>query len=115
MSKIKKINRVEESDTQIDYDKLRLDVLKSLADGRGIECKPTKDEIIKNLKLDDEGKYIRPVTYQKQPDGSFIIGISINDSKSLVEIGKMVEKNIAKNMSVYSNHRLHYTSKQKLS
>ncbi len=113
MSKIKRLP-VQESDESLDYEKLRLDVLKSLVDGRNIECKQTKDEMIKHLKLDDEGKYIRPVTYQKQPDDTFIIGIAINDSKSLQEIGKFVEKNIAKNMGLYCNDRIHYISKQKL-
>jgi hypothetical protein len=35
----------------VDYDKLRLDVLKSLIDGRDIECKQTKEEIIKTKKI----------------------------------------------------------------
>jgi len=78
MSKIKRLP-IQESDEPIEYEKLRLDVLKTLVDGRNIECKQTKDEMIKHLKLDDEGKYIRPVTYQKQSDETFIVGIAIND------------------------------------
>jgi hypothetical protein len=113
MSKIKRIP-VQESDEPIEYEKLRLDVLKSLVDGRNIECKHTKDEMIKHLKLDDDGKYIRPVTYQKQSDDTFIVGIAINDGKSLQEIAKFVEKNIAKSMGLYCNDRIHYISKQKL-
>jgi hypothetical protein len=113
MSKIKRLP-IQESDEPIEYEKLRLDVLKSLVDGRNIECKQTKDEMIKHLKLDDEGKYIRPVTYQKQSDETFIVGIAINDGKNLFEMGKLVEKNIAKSMGLYCNDRIHYISKQKL-
>lgn len=113
MGKIKRIERAEDTEN-IDYEKLRLDVLKGLVDGRNIECKQTKEEMIKHLKMDDEGKYIRPVTYQKQPDNTFIVGIALNDGKSLIEIGKFVEKNIAKSMGLYCNDRIHYISKQKL-
>ncbi len=113
MSKIKKIQRVEEVG-EIEYEKLRLDVLKGLIESRNIECKQTKEEIIKHLKLDDEGKYIRPITYQKLPDDTFIVGISLNDGKNLQEMGKLVEKNISKSMGLYCNDRIHYISKQKL-
>ena len=34
--------------SDVDYNKLRLDVLIKLADERNIECKPKKDEIIKD-------------------------------------------------------------------
>ena len=112
MSKIKKIP--EESIDQVDYEKLRVDVLKMLIDGRNIDCKQTKEEIIKHLKLDDEEKYVRPITYDKQPDGSFIVGIALNDTKSLNEMGQLVFKGIAKNIGMYANDRIHYNSKQKL-
>ena len=113
MSKIRKIQR-EEDIENIDYEKLRLDILKTLVETRNIECKQTKEEMIKHLKMDDEGKYIRPVTYQKQPDETFIVGIALNDGKNLQEMGKLVEKNIAKSMGLYCNNRIHYISKQKL-
>jgi hypothetical protein len=112
MSKIKRIP--EESIDQVDYEKLRVDVLKMLADGRNIDCKQTKEEIIKHLKLDDEEKYVRPITYDKQPDGSFIVGIALNDTKNLNEMGQLVSKGIAKNIGMYTNDRIHYNSKQKL-
>lgn len=110
----KSIRSVVESNEPIDYDKLRLDILKGLIDVRGIDCKNTKEEMIKNLRLDDEGKYVRPVTYEKKSDGTFIVGVDINDSNSSIEMGKLVEKGIAYRMNVYSNHRIHYISKQKL-
>mgnify|MGYP000482405320 FL=1 len=114
MSKIKRIPEKEKETEVVDYEKLRVDVLKSLADGRNIDCKQNKEEIIKHLKLDDEGKYVRSVTYEKQPDGTFIVGIALNDSKNLIDMGQFVLKGIAKNMQMYTNDRLHYISKQKL-
>ena len=50
---------------EIEYEKLRLDVLQKLIEERGIECKSNKTEIIKYLIMDDDGKYIRETTYEK--------------------------------------------------
>ena len=36
----------------VDYSKLRLDVLEKMIYSRGIECKMKKDEMVKTLKLD---------------------------------------------------------------
>ena len=47
--------------SDVDYSKLRLDVLEKMVYSRGIECKMKKDEIVKVLKLDDEGKYEPPM------------------------------------------------------
>ncbi len=110
----KQIANSLKSDEPIDYNKLRLDVLKNLVDTRNIECKQTKEEMIKYLIMDDNEKYVRPVTYQKQSDGKFIVGIDTRDSNSCREMGKLVEKGIAKSMSIYSNNRIHYISNQKL-
>lgn len=110
----KEISKTLKSDEPIDYEKLRLDVLKSLVESRNIECKPTKDSMIKTLILDDEGKYIRPIDYQKQSDGKFIVGIDIRDSDNCREMGKLVEKGIAQRMNIYSNNRIYYLSNQKL-
>ena len=105
---------VESNDETIDYEKLRLDVLKGLVDSRCIECKNTKEEMIRNLKLDDQEKYIHPITYDKRPDGTFMVGIDPRDTKNCFEMGKFVEKGIAQRMNLYCNHRIHYISNQKL-
>ncbi len=110
----KEINKTLKSDEPIDYEKLRLDVLKSLIESRGIECKPTKEVMVKNLILDDEGKYIRPVEYEKQNDGKFMVGIDIRDSDNCREMGKLVEKGNAHRTNIYSNNRIYYISNQKL-
>jgi hypothetical protein len=100
----------------IDYGKLRLDVLENLIYSRGIECKMKKDEMIKMLKLDDEGKYKPPMketTYEKHDNG-FIVGIDLSNHHHLVQMGNLVLKKDAKNLMRYSNGMLHYWSKQKL-
>ena len=99
---------------EIIYEKLRLDVLIHLIENRNIDCKHKKDEMIKYLKLDDEEKYIRPVTYTKLKDGSFIIGIDIRDQESMGLIAKQIEKGIAKLYNLYTDDRIHYISNQKL-
>ena len=101
------------SDEPIDYNKLRLDVLKNSVESRNIECKQTKEEMVKYLVMDDNDKYIRPIIYTKHADG-YMVGIDLRDSNNLIEMGKLVEKNIAYRMNLYSNDRIHYISKQKL-
>jgi hypothetical protein len=97
----------------MDYEKLRLDVLIKLIDERGISCKNKKEEIIKYLKMDDEGKYIRETTYERTT-GGFIVGIDIKNQKQLIEMGKLVEKKVARNLSRYSDNRIQFWSSQKL-
>jgi hypothetical protein len=102
--------------SEVDYSKLRLDVLEKMIHTRSIECKMKKDEMIKMLKLDDEGKYEPPMnntTYEKC-DGGFNVGIDIRSHSDLVQIGKLVEKKDAKCLNRYSDNRLWYWSKQKL-
>lgn len=102
-----------------EYESLRLDVLQRLIDERGIPYKPcrkekdTKATIIDLLKLDDNGKYMWELTYEKS-GGGFIVGVGLNDQKRLVEIGKMIEKKEAKNLNRYYDNRVHYWVPQKL-
>jgi hypothetical protein len=101
---------------EVDYSKLRLDVLEKMIYSRGIECKMKKDEMIKILKLDDEGKYVPPMnatTYEKS-DGGFNVGVDIRNQSDLVQIGKLIEKKEAKSLNRYSDNRLWYWSKGKL-
>jgi hypothetical protein len=97
----------------MDYEKLRLDVLIKLIDERGFSCKNKKDEIIKYLKMDDEGKYIRETTYERTT-GGFIVGIDIKNQKQLIEMGKLVEKKVARNLMRYADNRIQFWSSQKL-
>jgi hypothetical protein len=100
----------------VDYSKLRLDVLEKMVYTRGIECKMKKDEMVKMLKLDDEGKYVAPMketTYEKS-EGGFIVGIDLRNHEHLVQMGKLVEKREAKSLNRYASEQLFYWSKGKL-
>jgi hypothetical protein len=100
----------------IDYSKLRLDVLEKMINTRGIDCKIKKDEMVKMLKLDDEGKYSPPIketTYEKSEDG-FTVGIDIINRNHLIQMGKFVERKEAKNLNRYSMGMVYYLSKSKL-
>ncbi len=101
---------------EVDYSKLRLDVLEKMIYSRGIECKMKKDEMIKVLKLDDDGKYEPPMnnTVYEKCEGGFNVGIDIRNQSDLVQIGKLTEKKEAKSLNRYSDNRLWYWSKVKL-
>lgn len=99
--------------TKVNYEKLRPDILEQLVANRGIECKNNRTDMIRHLKLDDEGKYIKETTYEKQNNG-FVVGIDIRNPKHLIEMGKLVEKKDAKSLNRYSNDVVYYWSKQKL-
>lgn len=102
--------------SEVDYTKLRLDVLEKIIYSRGIECKMKKDEMIKILKLDDEGKYRPPMketTYEKS-EGGYIVSIDLTNQPHLVQMGNLIFKKESKNLNRYANGMLHYWSKQKL-
>jgi hypothetical protein len=102
--------------SEVDYSKLRLDVLEKLIYSRSIECKMNKTEMIRTLKLDDEGKYFPPMketTYDKS-DGGYIIGIDLSNKSHLVQIGNLILKKEAKNLHRYATGLLYYWAKQKL-
>jgi hypothetical protein len=97
----------------MDYSKLRLDVLQSLVDERGITCKNKKEEMIKHLIMDDEGKYIRETTYEKQGN-LLLVGIDLKNTSHLLQMGKLIEKKDAYASKLYASFRIYYLSKQKL-
>jgi len=97
-----------------EYSKLRLDVLEKLITYREIECRDTRNEMIKYLLLDDEGKYIRETTVEKYDKDKFLIGIDIGNQKQLVEMGKLIQNGDAKDTNTYYNSRRHFISNVKL-
>lgn len=102
--------------SEVDYSKLRLDVLEKMIYTRSIECKMKKDEMIKMLKLDDEGKYTPPIketTYDKS-EGGYVIGIDLANKSHLVQIGNLILKKEARNLQRYASGMLYYWAKQKL-
>lgn len=99
-----------------DYSKLRLDVLQKLIYQRGIDCKMKRDEMIRVLKLDDEGKYVEPIgeTLYEKYNGGFNVGIDLRKQGELIQIGKLVEKKEARSLGRYSDNRIWFWSPQKL-
>lgn len=99
-----------------DYSKLRLDVLQKLIYQRGIDCKIKRDEMIRVLKLDDEGKYVEPIgeTLYEKYNGGFNVGIDLRKQGELIQIGKLVEKKEARSLGRYSDNRIWFWSPQKL-
>ncbi len=97
-----------------DYDKLRMDILKKMIDGRDIPCKQNREDIVKHLKLDDEEKYIRETIYEKHEGGKFIVGIDIKNTNHHKQIGKLIESGSAHRMNMYSMERIYYITTQKL-
>ena len=98
----------------MDYENLRLDILTKLIDERGITCKSKKDEMIKYLKLDDEGKYIRETTYEKYEGSKLLVGIDLKNKNHLTQMGKLIEKKEARSKHMYASNRVYYISNQKL-
>ena len=100
----------------IEYNKLRLDVLEKMIYSRGIDCKIKKDVMVKMLKLYDEGKYEEPMndTKYEKSEGGFNVGIDIKNQSDLIQIGKFVERKEAKSLNRYSDGRIWYWSKIKL-
>jgi hypothetical protein len=102
--------------SEVDYSKLRLDVLEKMIYQRGIECKMKKDEMVKMLKLYDEGKYIEPLKetiYQKDGVG-YIVGVDLRNQNHLLQISKILEKKEGKSLNRFSEERIWYWVPQKL-
>jgi len=99
--------------SEIDYDKLRLDVLQKLIDERNISCKNKKEEMITYLKMDDEGKYIKETIYERNGSG-YIVGIDVKNHEHLIQIGKLIEKKEGKFLNRFESDRIIFYSSQKL-
>jgi SMC interacting uncharacterized protein involved in chromosome segregation len=102
--------------TEVNYNKLRLDVLQKMIQERGIECKMKKDEMVKMLKLYDEGEYKEPIKetqYQKDGNG-FLVGIDIKNSNHILQAGKLIEKKEGRHTGKYYDNRVWYWLTQKL-
>lgn len=102
--------------SEIDYSKLRLDVLEKMIYQRGIECKIKKDEMVKFLKLYDEGKYIEPTKetiYNKNGNG-YDVGVDLKNTNHLLQISKLLEKKEGKQLNRFAEDRIWYWVPNKL-
>jgi hypothetical protein len=104
---VKNITQTEEK--KYDYTKLRLDVIEKLINHREIECKNNRTDMIRQLLLYDEGKYVRETTVEKQDGDKFLIGIDATRQDLMVQMGKLVERGEAKRTH-YANCRHYYIS-----
>ena len=94
---------------EINYNKLRTDVLQKLVAYRELECKDNRTDMIRHLLLDDEGKYIRETIVDKIEKDKYVIGIDIARGDLLIKMGRLIEKGDAK-FSHYANCRRYYYS-----
>lgn len=98
----------------IDYTKLRLDVLMDLVSQRELECKDNRTDMLRHLKLDDEGKYIRETIYEPYGDDKTMVGVDIHNRKHLMEMSELVEKHKAKTANIYISSRVYFITDEKL-
>jgi len=102
--------------TEVDYSKLRQDVLEKMIYQRGIECKMKKDEMVKMLKLYDEGKYSQPqreTIYTKDGEG-YNVGIDLRNKEHILQVSKIIEKKEGKSLNRFAEDRIWYWIPQKL-
>lgn len=102
-------NITQTEEKSYDYSKLRLDVIERLINHREIECKNNRTDMIRQLLLYDEGKYVRETTVEKQDGDKFLIGIDAARQDLMVQMGKLVERGEAKRVH-YANCRHYYIS-----
>lgn len=94
----------------MNYEKMKLSELRLLADEHEIPTNLTKEQIIKNLKLVDQGKYIKPTTCEKFGKDSYLVGVDIKNQQKLIACGKFVENKEMEKSKMYSSDRIYYIS-----
>lgn len=100
------------NDQNVSYETLKQSQLKILLDDRDLPTKGNKEEMIKILNEYDSGKYIRETIVEK--DGDFFrVGVSINNTKHLLEISRLIEKKEASRMDMFAMDRIWFRTKQK--
>ena len=82
--------------------------LKKEIDNRDIKCKMVREDMIKQLTLHDNEKYIYDTLIEKNKSGSSNVGIDIHNTGELIEMGRLVDKGQAKRLGVYMAKRVWY-------
>lgn len=93
---------------EVDYEKIKTPDLKKEIDYRDIKCKNTREEMIKYLILHDQEKYIYDTIKEKMKSGGYQVGIDPRNSPVIVEMGRLVDKKLAKRLNIYGSHRIWY-------
>ena len=96
---------------EIDYKKLRPDVLSDLVANRGIECHNTRTDMIRKLKMDDAGVYIRETYIEKFGKDEYLIGVDLKSHNTLVKLSQQITNGNVKNANMYFNNRIHFITK----
>ncbi len=94
----------------MNYDKLKIQDLKRLAEEYDIPSNTTKDVIIKNLKLIDSGKYVYETTCEKYGKDKYLVGVDIKNQEKLVACGKFIETKQMSKSRLYSTDRIYFES-----
>jgi hypothetical protein len=94
----------------MNYEKMKLADLKILADLHEIPTNLTKDQLIKNLKLADEEKYIKPTTCEKFGKDEYLVGVDIKNHQKLISCGRFIENKEMKKSMMYSSDRIYFIS-----
>ena len=102
-----------EEKERINYSKLRIDIIEKFINQRGIECANNRTDMIRQLKLDDEGKYLVETTYERYGKNQYLIGVDINHPTLLLEISKLLQKGEATRMNYAANNRLYFVVNEK--
>jgi len=102
-------NITQTEEKSYDYNKLRLDVIEKLINHREIECKNNRTDMIRQLRLFDEGKYVRDTTVEKYDGDKFLIGIDASNQDQMVKMGNLIQKGDAKKIH-YANCRHYFIS-----
>ena len=92
----------------LEYNKMKAAELKKLCEQRDIQCKPLVKEMIEDLKLEEQGKWVFHIEQEKLKRGGYIIKIDYRSREHLIRMGQLVDKKIARKMDVYSMYRLWY-------
>ena len=98
----------------INYSKLRLDIIEKFINQRGIECANNRTDMIRQLKLDDEGKYFVETTYEKYDKTKWLVGIDSNHPTLITEVSKLLQKGEAIRLNYCANNRLYFVLNEKL-
>jgi phosphoribosylformimino-5-aminoimidazole carboxamide ribonucleotide (ProFAR) isomerase len=93
----------------MNYEKMKLSELRNLAEEHEIPTNSTKDEIIKQLKLVEQEKFIKQTTCEKFGK-EYLVGVDIKDQRKLVTIGRYVENKEMKRANMFSSDRVYFLS-----